>query len=627
MKKLIVGVTALGLCLGGMSGARADWVDNFDGAAFDARWGEDEPNTSNGEVELDTVNDTALFTAHNAINMWGGRADAPILWTAAPAGSYIFETHVAMSTGQGGSQAGIVIYSADGSVPNFTWALDHWNAGNRVLHFQGFGDNIPSPTVSATGGEAWLRLKVMRGAGAGDNDHYEAQYKLNAGDPWTVFYKYEINIPDARVGIMFKTDDGGKTADYSYARLTEIPTGFTDNFDGTLFDDRWGEDEPNPALGAVTLDTVNDVARFESFGNLNMWGARQDAPILWTPAPEGDFSVETHVTMSTLTNGAQAGLTVYEGEGARPEFVWCLDHWGTQQFRLQGMGDNNPDVTLANATGQAWLRFIVQRDGGAGGLDRYVCQYKFTAGAMWTTLTIYDWDTANARIGLFMKASATGRAADFSYVRVEELSGIVGGDVIKLDFSTAGDADGGSVADWNQVGASSPDIAMWNVIRHGDGAYLDDVAISFANFIDSRVNNDGNANNWGGTGADPYYIQAVDDIYYHGGAADLSVTFSGLDSVLTYDVRVYSLIGTAPGNIDKFIVTDGTGTRSIQNTRTTRWSATTLMSAGTLFTGVSPNASDEITVTVEDVTSPYYPLNAIVLEANTPSQGTLFMLQ
>ena len=611
----------------GVAGAWADWTDNFDGAAFDARWGEDEPNSALGDASLDTVNDYAHFSATAAINMWGGRANAPILWTAAPAGNYIFETHVSMSTLQGGAQAGIVIYGTDGSVPNFTWALDHWNVGTRIVHFQGFGDNNPTPAAPATGGEAWLRLKVMRGTGAGGSDHYEAQYKLNAGDPWTVFYKYEIDTADTRVGVMLKTSGGGKTADYSYVRLTEIPTEFTDNFDGTVFDDRWGEDEPNPATGTVSLDTVNDYAHFASAGDLNMWTLRQDAPILWVAAPSGNFSVETHVMMSTLTNGVQAGLTVYTGEGTRPDFVYCLDHWGTQQIRLQGMQDNNPNQTFPNSTGQAWLRLVVLRDGGAGGLDRYICQYKLAVSVPWSTLYTYDRDTASARVGLFLKASGAGRAAEFSYVQVDELTGIVGGDVIKLDFSTAGDGDGGSVLDWNQVGATSPDIPIGRVVRHGDAAIVDGVAISFANFINGRVNNDAGAAGWGGTASDPYYILAVDDIYFHGGAADLSVTFSGLDSVLTYDVRVYSLINTAPSNIDRFVVTDGTGTRSIQNSRTTRWTAGTLMSAGTHFTGVNPNASDEITITVEDVSAIYYPLNAIVLEANTPSQGTFFMLQ
>lgn len=220
---------------------------------------------------------------------------------------------------------------------------------------------------------------------------------------------------------------------------------------------------------------------------------------------------------------------------------------------------------------------------------------------------------------LIVKATCFVVAATFVLSASQSASAvpIAGGDAIKLDLSRAGDGDGGSLADWNQVSTNfnNSGIAAGSVIRHGDGAVVDGVAISFSNLINNNFNNDGNSANWGGTGADPYYILGADDIYFHGSAADFSVTFSDLDPNLTYNARIYSLIGNSANSVERFVVTDGLGTQMVQNTRSTRFGAATLEDAGTVFSGLSLNANNELIVTVEDVSSPFYPFNALVIEA------------
>jgi len=191
-----------------------------------------------------------------------------------------------------------------------------------------------------------------------------------------------------------------------------------------------------------------------------------------------------------------------------------------------------------------------------------------------------------------------------------QASPLAGGDVIKLDFSTAGDGDGGSLADWNQVSNGN---TLSSIKRQG-GTQVDGVSIKFTNLINGRFNNDSASGNWGGTAADPYYIKGADDIYFHGSNNDLSVTFSGLNASLSYVVRLYSLINNQ--NItDTFVVTDGAGFQSVTNTRAFRWNATTLEAGGTVFTDLQVNAANELVVRVQDVGSPFYPLNAIVVQA------------
>lgn len=187
---------------------------------------------------------------------------------------------------------------------------------------------------------------------------------------------------------------------------------------------------------------------------------------------------------------------------------------------------------------------------------------------------------------------------------------LAGGDVIKLDFSTAGDGDGGSLSDWNQV---SNGTTITSVKRQG-GTVIDGVSISFSNLINGRFNNDSASGNWGGTATDPYYVKGADDIYFHGGSADLSVTFNGLNPALDYIVRIYSLINNQ-NTLDSFFVTDGAGFQSVSNTRNFRWNATTLEAGGTVFNDLQLNGSNQLVVRIQDEGSVFYPLNAITVQA------------
>lgn len=202
------------------------------------------------------------------------------------------------------------------------------------------------------------------------------------------------------------------------------------------------------------------------------------------------------------------------------------------------------------------------------------------------------------------------------------------GNAIKLDFSTAGNADGGDMSDWNQVGATGSNFPAGTVIRHGDGRPLEGVTISLNNYINGRVNNDGASGNWPGTSTDPYYVLGADDIYFHGASNDLEVVFGGLDPGMAYSLRLYSLINNNGGFVDRFVVQDAAGPHTIQLTRSARWNAATLEDAGMVFDDLRADLNGEIRFRVEDVSNPYYPLNAVVLVATTeiPEPMTLVLL-
>lgn len=190
---------------------------------------------------------------------------------------------------------------------------------------------------------------------------------------------------------------------------------------------------------------------------------------------------------------------------------------------------------------------------------------------------------------------------------------IAGGDSIKLDFSTSGDGNGGSLADWNQVhgNLNETGISAGSVTLHGGGT-VDGVAISFTNLQTGSFNNDGDAAGWGGTAGDPYYILAVDDIYYHNVAADFGVTFSGLNDSLSYNLRSYTLIGDSGSTVYDYSVSDDGGTQDYSGTNTSRWNASTLEAGGTVFSDLQTDGSGNITVTYSSPNA--FALNAIVLE-------------
>jgi len=209
--------------------------------------------------------------------------------------------------------------------------------------------------------------------------------------------------------------------------------------------------------------------------------------------------------------------------------------------------------------------------------------------------------------------------ASLALATTSTYAAISAGDVLKLDLSNTGDADGGSLADWNQLSTNGT-IADGSVIRHGDGAVVDGVTITLAGRLGN--NNDVNAANWPGMAGDPYYIPAADDLVYSTTGYLLTVTFAGLDDALSYNARVYSLVNENKAAINVG-VTDGAGT--ITNTGLNRQTLynTAPLSPNLIFNGVSTDGSGNIVATVSSTW--HVNMEAVVLEA-VPEPATMSLL-
>ncbi len=193
-------------------------------------------------------------------------------------------------------------------------------------------------------------------------------------------------------------------------------------------------DVPNATLGSVTFDAVNDELDFNAGGNTDMWGARNNAPIAWTAIPTGlvngsTWSVETEVRINNVTQNNQvAGLTFYGGpDGAKPDISFGLDNWDPagRAVRLQGLGDNIPNVGVVTSAGSVFLRVVIQE---AGATDTYNFFFKFNAADAWTQLTgaalNYTTNFANSRVGMVYKTAAAKAGASFTYFNVQDNSAL-----------------------------------------------------------------------------------------------------------------------------------------------------------------------------------------------------------
>ncbi len=202
------------------------------------------------------------------------------------------------------------------------------------------------------------------------------------------------------------------------------------------------------------------------------------------------------------------------------------------------------------------------------------------------------------------------------------------GDAIAVDFSSAG----GSATNFNVFSGTvatstvNSTITAGSVIRYSNGSTVDGVSLNFAG-LTTGFNDEANSNNWPGTGSDPYYVAAADDLAFEtNSTGGLTLTFSGLNSSYDYRVRVYSLISNNGGRTNIFTVTDGAVFQAVTNSNGTRWNAANLEAANMVFT-VSPNASNNIVLTVTDNDGSHNVsfLNAVVLEV-VPEPASLALM-
>lgn len=219
---------------------------------------------------------------------------------------------------------------------------------------------------------------------------------------------------------------------FLFLACVQAPAAIVTSFEEASLPAAISLDIPNSALGNITFDATNDELDFSAGGNTDMWTTRNNAPIAWTLSPTGlangsTWTVEAEVRINNVAENNQvAGLTFYGGpDGARPDISFGLDNWdpAVRAVRLQGLGDNAPNVGIATTASKVILRVVIQE---AGGTDTYNFFYKVNAGDAWTQLTgaalNYTTNFANSRVGMTYKTGAAKSGAAFTYFNVQDTS-------------------------------------------------------------------------------------------------------------------------------------------------------------------------------------------------------------
>jgi hypothetical protein len=214
--------------------APAAVVTSFEEAALHPNVGLDIPNAALGNILFDPANDELDFTAAGNTDMWGGRNNAPIAWTAIPAGlgngsTWTVETEVRINDAGTGTQvAGITFYGGpDGARPDISFGLDVWDANNRAVRLQGLGDNNPNTAIAVTTAvnRVFLRAVIQEG---GATDTYNFYFKVNAGDAWQqipgVAVNYQTSFANSRVGLAYKTGAAKAGAAFTFFNVVDLTT-------------------------------------------------------------------------------------------------------------------------------------------------------------------------------------------------------------------------------------------------------------------------------------------------------------------------------------------------------------------------------------------------------------------
>jgi hypothetical protein len=126
---------------------------------------------------------------------------------------------------------------------------------------------------------------------------------------------------------------------------------FTTNFDEATLAAITGLNKDSPGAPAqdFSLNTTTDTLDFVTT-NADMWVTRNNAPMAWVSSPTVSLGetwfVETYVSMEKDGSNTRevAGLGFYGADNTVPEFGLGLDDWNGWNARLQGFGDNNPNV-------------------------------------------------------------------------------------------------------------------------------------------------------------------------------------------------------------------------------------------------------------------------------------------
>ncbi|MFX1512203.1 MAG: right-handed parallel beta-helix repeat-containing protein [Promethearchaeota archaeon] len=215
----------------------------------------------------------------------------------------------------------------------------------------------------------------------------------------------------------------------------EILASWFDNFDKTTLDDLWVW---SPRESSYSLTTYPGWFTMEVTSLQDTWGGTWESPMLYHPAPEGDWVIETFMRTNAGIE-SQTGLLFFENTSRW--FVWgfVYDNHYTPGVCLEGIedGSGQQELLFIEIPSTEWELGVYLKIEYIVSTNLFIFHYRKSGDSNYTIGGNYTLDWSNLQIGLWGKSwgggSNPGYFSMFDYVIVDA-----------TDF----DSDGDGIANW-----------------------------------------------------------------------------------------------------------------------------------------------------------------------------------
>lgn len=197
-----------------------------------------------------------------------------------------------------------------------------------------------------------------------------------------------------------------------------------DEFDSTTLNQVWIWDDPSKECEWSLTEVPGWLQIICAPGEHDVWDFRGPGPMMLAKAPEGNYSVETHIRISVFPDNSYAGLVVIGSEGlGNPKFIGPWGLWRLEvgpkvnwSFAIKG-GANEAFARPPGIPDEAYLKLAKVG-------DDWECYYKEKEGDDWELIGTGTMDIGKKHYVGFNVGNWDGTSevkAEFEYFRSPEI--------------------------------------------------------------------------------------------------------------------------------------------------------------------------------------------------------------
>ncbi len=367
---------------------RQAWSDDFDASALDDRWTwvrEDESlwSLTNSPGNMQITSSGSLYQTSND--------QKNLLLTPAPDGNYRITARVQTSPTENYHGAALYVYQDD---DNFIEAIRIYNDGPCVALRAEIAGVRWGSYVSVTQDDILLRMVK-------EEDAYYGWFSEDNGATWNFIYQFSASFSDPQVGLGVEMGPTltPLTADFDWIDVEKIRynTAWEDSFDLPDLDQRWYWVREDPSLWSLAASPGS--MRIISAGSIYQTNANDQANLLLTNAPAGDFEITAGVLVSPIENYHGATLYVYQDDDNYIEISRAYRDGPVFGFRVEKAGVASTTYAPASETA---VRLRIVKEG-----DTYYGWYSEDGGVTWDYIGQYTLALNQPQVGISARLGPT----------------------------------------------------------------------------------------------------------------------------------------------------------------------------------------------------------------------------